>query len=662
MIDRSRLLDAAPAIRRRILFITAVGTPVMFLRITHDPFNVPKLFLLTVGVTMALALRIIEGLQGRSWAGLRILVLPASAMAIPLVLSWALSPYKGWAVMGLEPRFEGLVPYLLVILLGVLVADAFRDRPIDIAVALSWAGAIVGGYAVIQILGLDPFQWSLFGAPTDAISTTGNPNFTGGFLGIVLPIGIAIAISQPERRRLVGRLLVLTVAGWLVARSQGGWAAGVAGSVLVAGSALRERFRPSYVLGWGVAALVVVATIGSVVVAGIRPESRFATSSASDRARWAQAALSMGASSPIFGRGPNSFTIEGVEYRTLDDALEFNFDFPDDPHSVPASMFANLGLLGLLGFLFVMGWATWFLLTTEDPSLLQIGFFAAVLAYFVQSLVSIDEMTLRVALWTAIGGLAACAFAEETATVPAFRSRSKARGKAKTSATPIKAPVAVGLVGLVALASIAWAASLVIADTLVRQGSTEFATGQIEEGRSKYRSATGIRDAADYHGLLAFQLKRAALRDGEADQELVDAADDAFSFTDDVPYLFSIVSRARLLRDADEAGASADLERALALYERAIAIDDLNPLIRAETALMMGRLGQHEDAFDLLMVQRDVVGNAYPEYWGALALEAAEVGEEEIATDAVSIALALQAAQPQATQAQELLDKGAVAP
>ena len=648
----------APAVRRGILWACVAAVPVVFIRITSDPFNVPKLVLLIVGLSVALALRVLETLQRRPLPRIDVLALPAALMLMPLTASWALSPYRGWAVFGLQGRFQGLVPYLLVILLGMLVADAFRGRAGELAFAFAWAGAIVGGYAVLQTLGLDPFEWSLFGAPTKAISTTGNPNFTGGFLGIVLPIGLGLALIDPGRRRVVIRLLVLVVSGWVAARSQGGWAAGLAGSAIVAGYALRDRWKLSNLVGWLLAGLIAAVTVGVVLVAVARPESRFTTGAAVDRSAWSEAAFGMGTASLVWGRGPNSFAIEGVRHRPMDDALEFNFDFPDDPHSVPMSMFANLGLIGLIGFIGVLGWALWFFRKVAEPSFLQVAFMAAIVAYYVQSLVSIDELTLRVALWASLGGLAAGFFSMEK--TPRVVSKGQARVRKKIRSAPLRAPWAVAGVALLMLVCLAWAGSILVADVFVRQASGLFATGDVEGGQEKYQSALSLRDSADYRGRLAFQLKDAVfggvqgLGGRGVDPELLARADEAFSFTEEVPYLFSVLGRARLLADAAGVERTSSA-RAIAIYERAMELDPRNPLIRAEFARLLLRENEPERALEVMIALQDKVGRKVPEYWGVLALSAAYSGDEELARDAAAIAEALLPGQPDALEAGKVI-------
>lgn len=655
---RELILERGPAARRVVLLVAVVGLPTFFLRVTHDPFNVPKLALLTACVAVAGGIRAIEIIQGVSWSGLKRLAVPAALLALPLFLSWLVSPYRSWALMGLHPRFEGLVPYLLAIAFGLLLVDAFAGRAGELALAFCWAGAIVGGYAVIQVIGMDPFVWSLFGAPTEAVSTTGNPNFTGGFLGIVLPVAIALALTDPARRRVVIRLLVAIVLGWFASRSQAGWAAGASGCALVAGYLFADRTRFARWLGAAIALLAAATTVGVVIIAMAQPSGRFTLDTGLVRARWWQAAADMGMSHPLAGRGPNSFTVEGVSHRPLADAIRFSFDFPNDPHSVPFAMFANLGLPGLLGFLGILGWAIWYFIRGPDPSLLQVGFFGAVVAYFVQASVSIDELTLRTALWVGLAGLAS--FDSEMSGRKQGginRSPPKKSKRSRSRSIPLRLPAFVALVGVLVAGMLVWGATLVVADAHVRAGLNAFASGKPETGNSRFSSALTLRDSADYRAQLAFELRDVALGE-EPRKEYVSLSSAAFrSSVNEAPYAFVIVSFGRMLdRYALETSGSGD-PAAVDVLQQALEIDPLNPLIRADLATALNHLGRYDEALEVLRPQVDVVPrDQYGPYWSSLALAAAREGEIELAEQALAAATALLPTDEFTEEAQRLLE------
>ena len=657
---REAILERGPRIRRVVLMAVVIGGPTLFLRITHDPFNVPKLALLITGVAVAAGIKLIEIIQGSFSGGLKRLIVPAALLAAPLVLSWILSPYKPWSLMGLHPRFEGLLPYLLTIALGLLLVDAFVGRAGELAVALSWAGAIVGGYAVIQLIGLDPFRWSLFGAPTEAVSTTGNPNFTGGFLGIVVPVCLSLVLTDPARRRVAIRLLIATVLGWIASRSQGGWAAGIAGCALVMGYLFVDRVRFARWIGAAIALLAAGVTIGVVLIAMVQPSGRFTIDTALVRARWWQSAGDMGMSHPLAGRGPNSFTVEGAGHRPLADALRFGFDFPDDPHSVPFAMFANLGVPGLLGFLGILGWTIWYFIRGPDPSLLQVGFFGAVVAYFVQASVSIDELTLRVGLWVGLAGLAS--FDTNTSRkkqTAASRPRAKKGKRARPSSTPLRAPALVAVASVLVGIMLVWAGTLVIADAQVRAGLNAFAQGEPSIGRSRFSSALALRDSADYRAQLAFELRDIALGEEPREDFLKAASAEFQASLDNAPYVFVIASYGRMLdRYAAETSGSGDPE-AVDLLRRALKVDPLNPLIRADLAAALNHLDRYDEAIEMLRPQVDFVPtDQYGPYWAALALAAAKEGDIELAERALAVAITVAPDDDFTQQAQRLLKKG----
>lgn len=193
LMSREAILLHGPRVRRWILSVTVAGVPLSSCGLRMTPFNVPKLALLIAGVGVVASVRVIELIQGATWTALTRLVVPAIAMAAPLLIAWTFSPYPYWSVFGHYGRFQGLIPYLVVIGLGILVADAFGEDLGHLAWALTIAGGVAGPYAVLQFVGIDPFGWAQqFGGATTRTSTLGNPNFTGGFLAVVLPVAVGL--------------------------------------------------------------------------------------------------------------------------------------------------------------------------------------------------------------------------------------------------------------------------------------------------------------------------------------------------------------------------------------------------------------------------------------------------------------------------------------
>lgn len=648
-------IDRLIVIREYTLLTTVVGVPVLFFRFTNDPFNVPKLALLFVGVAIALVTRVLEMMHGRSLANVKPLALPAGALAVAIVLSWLFSPYKGWGLFGDYPRFQGTLPYLLVILFGLLLADAFKDDPKRLAVAFTWAGAIVGGYTLIQFIGLDPFTWALTGATASSTATTGNSNFTGGFLSMALPVAVSLLFVDPAGRRRFVQLTLVIVGGWLTARSQGAWAAGVAGLAIVIGYRLQERWHWAHLCALISAAAIAVTVVGVVAMAGLSSNDRFLGATTIVRARWWVAAIEMTASSPLVGRGPNTFAIEGVSHRTREDALQFAFDFPNDPHSVPLALSANLGLLGLIAFIVLLVWTVLQGLRRAPSSGLSAGFFGMSAAYFVQSLVSIDELILRIGLWVAVAGLAATPLVGQTRR-PAKSRRSKSARQAKTQPRSVGS-LSFVLASLTVALAVGAAAAFVLADAKVRQGRLALAGSNVDEAASAFDAALSLREEVHYRGIYGLELKDLTLESEPPDPDLYASAVASLRFVDDIPFTFTMAKLADLIDEwAYEQGASPP-DGSLELYEQAVRIDPKNPLLWTGLADALIHAGENRRAFAALIGFRDVLTGRYPEYWATLALAAAELGDEDTARAALKEAEAFPDEQRNATEAREVLQQ-----
>jgi len=648
---KTLLLEKGQVVRRGVLLALVFGVPVVFLRSTNSPFNVPKLAFLLIGVAVVAAIRVAEILQGAPAAGLKRLWIPATAIAAPLTVAWAASSYRGWALLGLYGRFQGLIPYLLVIALGVLIADAFAGDTPPLAWAFVAGGAVMGGYAFLQWLGADPWEWTIGGgsAAKIALSTTGNPNFTGGYLGVVLPVAVGVLWLDRRHRTVASLCLALIVAGWYAADSQGGWGAGLAGTALMAGFLLASRWRYARHAGAAVAGLAVAAAVLTAVVAVAAPDNGITSETVRWRGWWWQAAAGMAGDSPIWGHGPNVFAYEGVHYRVADEAATLNYNFADDPHSVFMSFLANAGGLGALGFLVLMAWVVLAGARLPGSQTWAPIWLGAVAAYFVQALVSIDELTLRLGLWTAIGGLAAA-----TIKLPReARARRRTGRRGRLRKEPLKAWPAVAALGLVPLGVAWWGINAIIADGRVLDGKTLFEQGRPEEARSEFDRALDFRGDNVYRHDYGFQLGQVALARIPEGRDYLEFSADAYEFVEEFPDIGAIVTYARLLHLYAKAAPELE-EQALALYERAVAHDPLNPLIRVEAADVLNASDRPQEALEILEPAMET-GNPYAQYWGALSVSRALLGDAEGAQEAIDRALALFPNEGHAVQAQEIL-------
>lgn len=633
------------------------GTPVFFLRMVNNPLNVPKLWLLWTGLTIVVVIRVLELIQGGHASGLRRAWVPATAMAVPLSIGWLASPYKGWALFGLYDRFQGLIPYLAVGLLALLVADAFKGKIEEIGWALSFSAGIVGAYAVVQVLGLDPLDWARAGEGTtsDASSTIGNPNFVGGFLAMTLPVAAALLVVRPDRRRLAGVLGALGLGGWIVSFSQGAWAAGLAGLVLSSGLYLARRGRwikPSAVL---VASLIGTAVIGQVALGVATGGGRLVPGTVLLRSEAWQGASSMIADAPLLGRGPNAYAIEGTHHRTQADAIRVGYDYPNDPHSVLLAFATAAGVLGAIGFVSIIVWVGVAARRIEPEDIWGAALIGAIAAYVIQSLVSIDEVSLRVTFWALLGALAAHTAREKQPTPePAAKGRQKRK---RTKREPLRAPIAVGATSLIGLVAVWGSWRFLIADAHAWWGVGDAARGDVVAAASNFDSAISLRGDNEYRRLKGLRLGAQITSAPDRWSDLYPEVRGAFDFLDNYPDVSRIVEQARFLQSAVPLDENA-VEESAAAWARAHQLDPLNPLIAVEYTSVLLQLGKAEAANEMLQGYEDVVGNNYPQYWGALALTRLEVGDQAAAEDALSRGLALGPENPWVVAAQQTLSAG----
>lgn len=648
----------APELRRRILLVLVAGIPLLFLRVTYDPINVPKLSLLVIGVGAALGLRIAEWGQGMSAEGIKRLAVPATAMATPLIVAWVLSPYRGWSLFGNYPRFTGLLPYLVAILLGVLLADAFAGRAEQIGWALLAAGGVAGAYAALQFAGVDPFSWSVKGAEVKVVaSTLGNSNFAGSFFAIVLPIGLALLVLEPDRRRFSIPLLALTAIGWLAASSQIAWAAGLAGLAIVGGSLLAGRNRAAPLAGVAVAGSAALAVVGAIAFSGFL--SDIVPVTLERRSEWWQASMSMSADAPILGNGPGSFALEHTRYRTVEDAAQVTFDIIDDPHSIFFSFLTGAGAFGVIGLLAAAAWIFregW----RSRETLLAAAFFGATVAYFVQALAGVDTVALRSMFWCVTAGLvtASLPLPDRSPRSPRGRARSKRKVVEKQPATAL--PLAL-LGTAIAFLGAWWGVSSTINDARFLSGQNAIDGGRFEEGRSATEQAIAFRGEPIYRRELGRDLGRIslALAEGEQAEAAETFREDAveeFDYTEELPHSNSIVDLARILRDWNEYDESV-AARALDSYTRAVRLDPVNPALLGEAGEFARTIRAYEDIENMLQPTAEEVDT--PLVWGLLGLAEAHLGSATEAEAAIERALALDPSEENAIQAQEVLARDA---
>jgi tetratricopeptide (TPR) repeat protein len=296
----------------------------------------------------------------------------------------------------------------------------------------------------------------------------------------------------------------------------------------------------------------------------------------------------MAADSPIIGHGPNAYAVESPQYRSELDASVMGFDTSNDPHSVPLAFLTSAGALGLLGFLILFGWTAWRWRTVseeENPDLLAVAFAGGAAAYFVQSMVAVDELTVRFALWLCIGALGAAGL---EAAEP-LRA-AKAKKVRKTSARQVpqlrKVPL-VGAAGALAALGAVWGLNLLLNDASFRHAKNLATAGRAGDARDEFASVGGA-GVYHYRHNGGFYLGRLALAfHGEerpdVAEEFLNEALDSFSYLENFPSVPGWRDRSALLLAYSRFDASYR-DEAIESYAHTVMLDPHNAPLQAEAA------------------------------------------------------------------------------
>lgn len=611
-----------------VLLVTAIGLPLVFFgRHEDEPFNITKLSLLLAGVSCASGLHIAQLGLGHRTRGLRRTAPLAIALTMPLAVSWLASPYRGWALFGQYSRFNGLLPYAAFALLGVLLVDAFWGRPLPLAKGLAGAGGIVGAYALAQSLGLDP----LWQPGTDAgtpfpPSSIGHYNFAGGFLAISLPFSIYLwARSEPAWPWRIST--IATTVGLVMTNSQGGWVAAVAGALVVGGALAAERWRAATTVSrTAVASLSALIVVGVVVSAGVSSPALGGTAKA--RGLLWRTAVQMGADSPVVGRGPAAYAVEGVRHRTLDYILLEKNTKADDPHSVPLSFWANAGVLGAVGFLLFALFIAKMGVRLDPDNAVGGAFFAGSIAYLVQALVSIDEPSLRAGLWIALAGLVICSSADSE--VPPQR------------ALEWRPRVLIATVSAVAVAGVglAYSFGLMRAHRDVVVAKELFDKGKVSSGQLAFSRATRFRFEPHYLNAYAFELGLAGLDAEHQGGPLVDRMTEVNTYLDHFPETNAMLTSAKIYLYRSHFDSSA-LRQAEELLLRLEPLDPADPEVEMTLAEVYLAGGDTSAARALLEPLAQKLSGDLGPYWGTLAVARAMDGDTREGEAALQQAVAL---------------------
>ncbi len=352
----------------------------------------------TLFALLVLAVGVYGALRSGECAGRTCLDVPVAAFLLGAILATVFSGDPFISFFPSVSRGDGLLIYVAY---GAMALVAARLDRTDVSILLPGVlagGALVSAIAVGQYYGLDMTHWFGNGAPGDWLprtsATLGNPILLGGYISLLLPIGLVLAVGEAGRRWWgYAGVSILLWAALVTSGTRSAWFA-CAGAVVLLVALLPASSQTYRRLGFLAlacgAAVAILALTGPQMALEQRLFSALDPHDASLRERlfiwkntlpliFQRPGLGWGFSS-LLGQFPGTgsaeyFQVFGTQLLGI-----------DTPHNDLLHIAFSTGVAGLAAYLWV--WATllaslWPPNRTEGPGMrLNVGLLASLGGYF----------------------------------------------------------------------------------------------------------------------------------------------------------------------------------------------------------------------------------------------------------------------------------------
>lgn len=539
----------------------------------------------------------------RSWIHVPVLAfLIANCAAAVFAVDRTLALFGTHArMLGLGSTLDLVVLYFAVVLLVRTRRDAFA-----VGISILAASSLVLGYEIVQIVGRDPFRWSI-DSVARPFSTFGQATALAQYL-TVLALGVFACGLFVERLPAFVRVLVLLYSGLLLLGSAATGTRSALVGLVVGSAALvlvvwrvhpSRRARALSVLGAasGIAALAGVllftplgarlaATIESPaledddeVVARLEP-------STAGRLALYEIGIDMVRERPVLGYGPDNFTVGVPRYRPERAPELIRQNVVSSAHSWVVQVATSSGLVGLACFVAVALVAFSLALRKGLPTGGIAG--AAMLGAFLGTgLTTVNEFGTEWLFWFSVGAIAASRAAIQRSSNPDEFQVGKGRlGRHDAWVTRVVILFLVATAALVALNGVT-----ALGASRSARGSQEARLGgqrplAVALAQSATRADPG---RAEYWHILGLAYTATV-----SWREAVSAFDRAATLAPhDVRYIGDLAAAQLILAGTGDVSARS---RARELGERATQVDPNNPRAHLTRAVVMQVLGDLPEA------------------------------------------------------------------
>jgi putative inorganic carbon (HCO3(-)) transporter len=382
----------------KLFYILLFGTPLLFTTNTRELFEFPKMFFVyfmgTLIISIFVLFRIWRSTQKSFvWPGVPILCFVAA-----YVLSTIFSSHPYTSVWGYYTRFNGgLVSVLVFFGIYIVAINELSLKDFEKLIVVALVSAIpVGVYAVAQHFSMIGNMWKA-NASLRVFSTFGQPNWLAAFFSMLLPIILFnFLVDKRYLKVLWGLLFLLGFSGlWFTYSISGllGFVVALLCLFILNRTLVQKRLREVLIL-LSFAVLIAVCNRGIyaskvndiyvdikqqlstrfIVSAQESPESLGVSPHAVSDPGYIRLSLWKGTlalivSHPVnflVGTGPETFPYAFQPFRpaNLNYSSEWDFVF-NKPHNYYLEIFSNLGLLGLVSYMMLIG----FTFKNVDPKI-----------------------------------------------------------------------------------------------------------------------------------------------------------------------------------------------------------------------------------------------------------------------------------------------------
>lgn len=427
-------------------------TSSVFYRGVRDSFDLTKATVLWIFLPAMAVLYIAQRIRNSKKFGAADL---AAFSFLGALLVAAATSHNPWvSILGQPARYTGLLSLIFCVFIFLVTSRIERVEQLRILHFCIFATVVpTVGYVALQVSGADPFEWyvSSFGNPV--FSTIGNPNTASGVISCLVPlgfglqssvdvkrvyrifagglsvaacaavgilqsfqgtvvVGISIAFfiplfgrqSKTLRTTLIGfSFLALCGFAALQARSHLGLLASCVGGLFLSYALSSRKISHSErtIVPWRcrrqVFASIGVGTLALFVLARDRIADEIAGGFV-ERGDFYRSAVGVFERYPLFGSGLETFGEFFTQYRPSSHAINLEESRTSSVHSIPLAMFQSGGLLlglAFVAFIVLVSIAgVKSLRASIDSDTIQYSVVSAWFAFLVQSLVSVEHVSL----------------------------------------------------------------------------------------------------------------------------------------------------------------------------------------------------------------------------------------------------------------------------